>query len=119
MSYWDLLSRHRLRYPAHGRCWFCCRIVRGMACSLEEPLVYAAIRLAHFTAPFDASAAAQMLNCARSVAKARGMLAALTRVGLLTSHGKGEGQMWSMHACIRDGACIVAEELGIHCLAAK
>lgn len=91
-----------------------------MACSLEEPLVYAAIRLAHFTAPFDASAAAQMLNCAGRAAKARGILAALTRVGLLTSHGgSGEGQMWSMHACVRDAACILGEELGIHCLAAK
>ena len=81
--------------------------------------MYSTLLLAQFTAPFDASAAAEMLHMAGGEAHARGTLAALTRAGLLSSHGCEEGQAWSMHACIRDAACGLAEELGISHLAAK
>ena len=90
-----------------------------MAGALDEQLVYSALRLALFTAPFDAPAAAEMLHLAGREARARGTLAALTRAGLLTSRGCGGGQAWSMHACIRDAACGLAEELGISHLATK
>ncbi len=96
-----------------------CRLLRGMAGTLEEQLVYSALLLAQFTAPFGAPAAAEMLHLAGREAHARGTLAALTRVGLLSSCGCKEAQTWSMHACIRDAACSLAEELGINHLAAK
>ncbi len=96
-----------------------CRLLRAMAGTLEEQLVYSALLLAQFTAPFGAPAAAEMLHLAGREARARGTLAALTRLGLLSSHGRGEAQTWTMHACIRDAACSLAEELGISHLAAK
>ncbi|CAL5227758.1 g10777 [Coccomyxa viridis] len=95
------------------------RLLRAMAGTLEEQLVYSALLLAQFTAPFGAPAAAEMLHLAGREARARGTLAALTRLGLLSSHGRGEAQTWTMHACIRDAACSLAEELGISHLAAK
>ena len=81
--------------------------------------MYSALLLAQFTAPFDASAAAEMLHLDGKEARARGTLAALTRAGLLSSCGRGEGQTWGMHTCIRDAACSLAEDLGINHLAAK
>ena len=94
-----------------------------MGASLEEGLAYAALLLAQLVAPFDAVTAAEALNLAGDEARARGRLAALTRLGLLEPRaclGAGNGsQAWAMHVCVRDAVCSLAEELGIHHQAAK
>ncbi len=101
----------------------CARLLRGLGASLEEGLAYAALLLAHLPAPFDAATAAEALNLAGNEARARGRLAALTRLGLLELRacaGAGPGgQAWAMHNCVRDAVRCLAEELGIHHLAAK
>lgn len=104
-------------------CGNCVRLLRGVGASLEEGLAYAALLLAQLAAPFDAATAAEALNLAGDEERARGCLAALTRLGLLQLRGcVGAGdcsQAWAMHVCVRDAVCSLAEELGIRHLAAK
>lgn len=112
------------RLPCYVKLFgYCVRLLREVGASLEEGLAYATLLLAQLVAPFNAATAAEAINLAGDEARARGRLAALTRLGLLEPRvclGAGAGgQAWAMHVCVRDAVCSLADELGIRHLAAK
>ena len=82
-----------------------------MARGLSEDALYAALLLALLPGAFPGKAAAQLLHL--PLARTRSRLHALTRVGLLSTHGACEQQRWEMHACVRGACCDLSEALNL------